>query len=382
MPTKNPFTLCSRTHLKEHEKQILIDNRDKLNKEGENLLHCYIKNAGRIDVNLVQDMIDNRYDTYNVNKEGHSIFYSCFNNWRYKTRFEVIDLLIKNKCPLDSPNMDLTQFILHDNVKYQMEDKYFELIEKLLDLGLLETDLKNKYPHINPAKLIKDIYALEWFDNIFSMNYDIEGLLPFLAAYRQSPEMFEYICRKNQSVLNLSDQKYKTKLLEDILMYNNYQHLEILYKYSGEIDDADIIQNFVDKLVKNSITPCRPKVSYFRFSLQISGYERKRNLIWLVLNNKLQKFSIRLIKGFRITLDDFKNFPKVSEYTHGQNISHNYELFFEEDCLEVNDKELEDIQLPRPKYVKTLKEMNQKFGLEDYTKEYCQNLYDQIMNLP
>ena len=139
----------------------------------------------------------------------------------------------------------------------------------------------------------------------------------------------------------------------------------------------------VDKLIKNRITPCKQTVSnFYPFYHHISGYERKRNLIWLVLTNKLKKFPIRLIKGFRITLDDFKNFPNVSEYTHGQNISHNYELFFEEDCLEVNDNEIEDIKFPRPKYVKTLREMNQKFGLEEYTKEYCQDLYDQIIKLP
>ncbi len=396
MPAKNLFQLCRRKFLKPDEKQLFIDNPDKVNKEGENLLHHYIKCSRRLDLKLIQDMIDNGHDINNLDKSERSMFHTCV--VVNKAQYEVLNLLVDNHCPLVTPNVDLTRFMLYDQLgtyyNQIIDEEYFKLIQRLVGLNLLETDLKNKYPNINPLYYAKDYDMFVWLDKTFDTLYDIEDskymyhpLLHYYAYRRDDTQIFEYICQKDSSTVNLVTQTNPTTPLMLALIHNNYQLLEILYKYG--VDDIKIIDKYIKFLLTQGVGRCNNK-NYIAHTgingnYMEKGYDQKRNFIWLIINKKLKEFPIRLIKVFRITLEDFDNFPNISRFNHGiLTKSHYYEYYFEEDCTEINTEKLDDLYFQeslRPKYIKTMKELNKKFDLEDYTKDYCQDLYDEIMKL-
>ncbi len=412
MDSKKLFKLCKRKKLKPEEIKLMIDNPDALNGTGENLLHNYLKHDG-CDFKLIQDMFDNGHDINNLNKQGYSMFYSCFLycNANCNNLYQKIDFLMKNFCPLVVPNVDLTRFILYKNpiIRYNYQytsnhiSKYFKLIQKLLSLNLLETNLKDKYPYINLAHWSKDINMLKWFDQNFQMNWDMSSMhhmspyhgpiLHYIANNCNDIEIFEYVCQKCVTDINYNINTTNNYTPLDIsLICKNYKYLEILYKYGVndplmQQNSDTAVRNFLDHIMQKGIRQCSN-------SYKDSGYMYKQNFIWLILNHKVKEFPIRYIKAFRIKLNDFKTFPNVLAFNHGFcSGSNNCELFFPEEIVEENRRRAEESknflqktgfkstrpQVSCPMSVKYMNKLDKEFGLEEYTQEYCQKIYDEIL---
>ena len=169
-----------------------------------------------------------------------------------------------------------------------------------------------------------------------------------------------YVCQKSPDAIRL---QYPNDTLFGRVLHNNYKYLEILYQYEYQFDFYQKeIEKFIQKFFKKGIKPCQGSIP--------SGYNHKKNLIWLVLNKKIKNLPLGLIKAFRMTMDDFINFPDVSRYDHGGHCGNWLaELSFEP-----------RINAWSTDYQKDFEDFNKRFGLEQYTYHYCENFYQKILN--
>jgi len=313
------FNLTKRKKLDIDEKQKLISNPTIINGCNETLLQNYLKHNG-CDIELMNNMVNNNHDINHQNEKGETLFHSCLLYCHdRKNKYIKINWLLDNNCNIHGNKIDLTNFMLYTYSETSSE--YFNLIQKIYDMKLLETNLLvEKYNHINASYICDKLKTLIWYDTHFNMNYDFtivnyefaskysffRNPLKDLAVHgnKNCPEtakMFEYICNKNPNILNINHNE-DTLMHRILVQCENMSIFDIAIRYNIEDYNKYLKCSEWDILVKY---------------IQERGYSYycKQKFIFGIINKKITQFPICLIKKLAIKKEDFNNYMNCSKYS-------------------------------------------------------------------
>ena len=188
------FKLCKRTRLSTDEKALLFAATALVNRDGENVLHYYIKRGG-CDYELMDHMIENGHtlDNYNT-RTCYSPFQTAMlldhespADIAQAYRFERVNWLLKHDCPLVKSNdkHELARFLFERCLwegdarrRHQVPSEPFvihpffvDFLKRMVAEDRITTDLTAVA--FNPAYHTDDIDHLEWFSNTFTIDWSV-----------------------------------------------------------------------------------------------------------------------------------------------------------------------------------------------------------------
>jgi len=178
---KRCFQLCKRKQLNAEEKQMLIDKPHFINRNRRTLIHYYIVNCPRVDIELLERMLDAGHEL-DTPDDDFTPFHSYIENRSHMKRQDLdevtpilLNWLIDKGCRLSTESTDITIFMLLRShlfyiVGMTLPDWEFDLIKRIYDMGEFKTDLREgKYRQIQPAWYCRDVAMYQWFEEHFQI---------------------------------------------------------------------------------------------------------------------------------------------------------------------------------------------------------------------
>lgn len=384
------FKISKKKLFSSGDQSRLLDCNKVKNIYGDNVLQSYIKGQ-QCSISLLNKFIKEDHDINNINNEGDSIIYSCilYSHSKLPQRYKKINWLLDNNSPINIPKYNITKFFLFDfpckssshtyGTPFYIKNPpklalfsgyYFDLIQRLFDMNLFETDLTEKYPYITIGFLSFHAISLNqiiWFDKNFKLNTE----------YHVSPNEFYNKCFGNpvyySSIYGIQNRDvliYLIKKNPDYLInaVNKLNIFDQILRHKGSV-----MLSLIEYYIKDEVDTNLEKISWKYFIERCSttfyyGSDRlfkKENIIFGLKYKKIFNFPINIIKGLRLTLDDFNgdiyNSNTGIVWTDGIHP----DLLFPEDHPNISDK--------------IIKANKQSHDLEKFTKEFCIKEYKKIM---
>lgn len=371
------FQICNKKQLEKGDQYKLLDAYNVKNKFGDNILQSYIKSLNENFI-FLDKLIKEDHDSKNINNEGDSAIYSCLlychNN--IKIKYKKVNWLLDNGCPIDIPKYDITKFFLFEYPrKHQIgvfSYEYFTLLKRLFNMGLFNINLANNYKYISFGYLAfhcYDLNQIEWFTKNFKLNYEFHiSPEPIYNSYFGNPFYYASINGLN----NLDVLIYLLKISPYYLIeaVNKYNVLDNVLRYCNST-----ILSLVELYCKNQIFKDLEKDTWKHFTERLSTtfykginrYYKKDNLIFGLKFGKIKEFSINVIKGLRLTLDDFKGDIVNTDSGVDWEGDIHPDLLFPEDYDEQKAEEIKKVN-------------NKSKDLKPFTKDFCLKEYQKIMD--
>jgi hypothetical protein len=356
------FKLCKRKKLKPEEKQKILDNPTILNNIGENLFHNLLKHDN-CDIELYNQMLILGHDLYNTNKMGYTSFYSCIEHCKNEKRHDKLCWILghDNQKMLHTKSFEPTHYMLfyftYERWYLGFDDKHFRIIQKLHELNLLEKNLTtNKYEKINMDEICVTLEQLLWFEQNFNYltnkSYYYGNTIFHCLEKSKDLELIEYLFKKYPNSVNTPDLNMEIKLLEQLFVKyklndtyeNQIAKIGLLYKYGFDNNDGQAWRDLFD------------------LNFDMNSQFDRNILVWILNNKKMKWFNWTLIKRYQLTLDDFLFPDKFGK------------LVVSVGCDPTDGTIYSTSVIEGYKY-------NAEKVLSLYTKEYCEKLHDQIMEI-
>lgn len=369
------FTICKKSFFDAGDQFRLLDGVDMKNMYGDNVLQAYMKGP-HYNPHLLNKMMKEEHDIFNINNEGDSIFFSCllYSKSNFIEKSKKLNWLLDYGCPINLPKYDLTDLLLFEYLQRNpgcfISGYYLKLINRILNMNLLDTNLMDNYPYISLDFLgffCQDLPTIKWFDETFKMNksftptpsdyfnrFFVNPIFHAAIHEVENRDVLNYIIEKDPTILIDSVNKYN--ILDYCLRYQDHVLLHLIeYHIGDQIDEMLEIATWTFFVNRLSTT----------FYYGLDRYYKKRNIIFGLKFKKIDEFPINIIKGLRLTLDDFEgdvaNFGTGIEWTDGTHP----DLLFPED---------------HPDKAEIIKKANeQSHDLKRFTKDFCINEYNKIM---
>ena len=370
------FKICKKKMFKAGDQFRLLDAPKVKDIYGNNIIQAYMKSK-HSTMTLIEKLFKEDHDIHNINKEGDTIVYTCllycYSNPSQK--YEKINWLLDKGCSINIPKYDITKFFLFDfprkNHLSYFSSYYFDLLVRIFNMNLLETDLRDKYKYISFGYLCfycYDCQQIKWFVDNFKFNYE----------YSVSPdETYNQFCGnpfyyssiygiKNRDVLIYLLEKNPLYLIDSV---NRYNVLGYTLRYSGSL-----ILHMIEIYAKDKIDKDLEQTSWDNFVERCSStfyfgldrYYKKELLIFGLKYRKIKRFPINILKSLRLTLDDFEG--DIVNYNTG---------------VEWEDGIHPDLLFPEdyPENKKTIIEVNeQSHDVKQFTKDFCLKEHKKIMD--
>ena len=359
------FGICRKSKkLKLYEERLLIENKDLLNTQEENILHNYIKcNGYRVD--LIERMVDAGHDMNNKNKLGNTIFESLMNCSKTSAdiKAKILAIIFKN-CDNVGNKSKISLSIFkslivasrnwysRNMINYtKINNDYFTIIKKLLADNKLDTDISKICPEFNIGNHVSSIGQLKWFDKNFTFNWDIDMIknqelnkecyndminLNNRYCYKvtNNPlincvpniEIYEFLLQKNPAyiykpqhavfllkIISRKDLKlikffYENKIDTD-------DHYDNPKKINGYIGGDDVSDDELQKKYDDDMKKIFDNyMKHYETNCYISTGE-KQIYMWLILNKKM-KLTLGSIRRLNISFSDFQNIDNINSIKH------------------------------------------------------------------